>query len=189
MAARGRACASGSACASARRGAPRSGGRSRTGLAIGAALPLAILLACGGEEAPTATTETTPPPAASATPPAATPPGAAKAPREGLSVATGELPKGYPEDLPQPPAAEPQTSMMIEGQGGLITFLSTESTESVAEHFKKSLPEQGWQVAEVSGGPARSVIKATKDSRAVDVTVGKSPKGDGTAVVVLVKEQ
>jgi hypothetical protein len=179
MGAKGRACG----CASG----SGSAGRRRTGFAIGAALPLALLLACGGDETP-ATPGETAPPAAAATPPAAQQPTPAKAPREGVSVATGEIPKGYPEDLPQPPSATPQTSMMVEGKGGLITFLSTESTEAVSEFFKTSLPEQGWQVAEVSGGPVRSVIKATKDSRSVEVTVGKSPKADGTAVMVMVKQ-
>ena len=59
----------------------------------------------------------------------------------------------------------------------------------MTDHFKKSLPEQGWEVASATDDPKRSVIKATKDTRSVDVSVSKSAKGDGTAVVVMVQQK
>ena len=160
------------------------GGWRRTGIEFGTALLLVLLLACGGEEAPSPADTT--PPAPAATPEPASPPAAAMPSRD-VEIATGELPKDYPADLPQPPSAAPQTSMLVPGQGGLITFTSSETSEAVVDHFKKTLPEQGWDVAGVTDEPTRSLIKATKDTRAVDVSVRNSPTGDGTIVVVLVK--
>jgi hypothetical protein len=167
-----------------------SGAWCRAAFAIGAALPLAILLACGGEEAPPAPTESATPPAPVAKVQPGMPPAKApkRKPAEGVEVLKGELPAAYPADLPQPPSAEPETSLMVEGKGGIVSFKSTESTEAVAAHFKKSLPEQGWEVISTSGDAARSLIKATKDNRAVNVTVAKAPSGTGSSVMVQLKQ-
>jgi hypothetical protein len=162
-----------------------SGGWCRAGVAIGAALPLAMLLACGGEETPAGTGETAPP-AAAGTPPT-TPPTAPR-PDENIRVTQGELPADYPADLPQPPSATAQASMMAEG-AGLVAFLSTESPEAVTDHFEKSLPEQGWQVASATGDATRTMIAATKDTRAVSVTVSRTATGEGADVVVVVQKK
>jgi hypothetical protein len=160
----------------------------RAGIAIVACLPLALLLGCGGGDEQPAPPDGAPPAPAA---PVETPepaPSAAK-PANKVQVVTGEVPKNYPTDLPQPPSATAQTSMVLPGEAGLITFLSTESIQVVADHFKQGLPEQGWQIAETTDEPTGSIIKATKDTRSVDVSVKDSPKGDGTTVTVLLKEK
>jgi hypothetical protein len=96
-------------------------------------------------------------------------------------VAAGELPEGYPSDLPPPAGSEPMNAMIIPGQGGLVTFQSKESREDVYEHWKKELPDQGWDI-ETEEDSLRYMIRASKSGRTAMVTVA-SPQG-GTEFAV-----
>jgi hypothetical protein len=159
-------------------------GRRRAGLALVASLPLMLLLSsCGSDETPDAA-DTAPPtetPAQAAPP---TSPPAVHPDDVGAEIVSGRLPDGYPSDLPQPPSAEPGRALLIPGKGGLITFQSTEPPQAVVDHFKKALPEQGWNVETAADEPMRSVIKATKDSRSVNVIVNGSPGGSEIAITI-----
>ena len=156
-------------------------GRRRAGLALVASLPLMLLLSsCGSDETPGAA-DTAPP---TETPAQAAPPTSPPADDVGAEIVSGRLPDGYPSDLPQPPSAEPGRAMLIPGKGGLIIFESTESPQAVMDHLKKALPEQGWNVETAADEPMRSVIKATKDSRSVNVIVNGSPGGSEIAITI-----
>lgn len=92
-------------------------------------------------------------------------------------LSSGELPKGYPADLPSPPQSTPAQSLLIPGHGGLVTFVSKASRQDVIDHFKKSLPEQGWTIDSTTEHASQTLIKASKGARHANVSIEESSKG------------
>ena len=100
------------------------------------------------------------------------------------SIATGELPDGYPSDLPTPPDATPAQSMLIPGHGGLVTFTTDASPNDVRDHYRQALPGEGWNIAEDSAVAQRTTIRATKDDRTANVMI--TPGGQGSEVAIAI---
>ena len=138
---------------------------------------LALALACGGEEA------STPADAGDAG-------GAAKieipVPEAEeptvANIADGELPAGYPTDLPTFPGAETTTSMVIPGGTGLVVFSTKDPVEEVAAYYAKALVEQGWSVDTTSDDGMR--MHAQKDSRTATVSIDRVANQTEIAIVL-----
>lgn len=151
----------------------------RTALAIACALAASFVLACGGGDEPADEAASEPVVEQQGTR-EVTLPGTEDDPVKAV-LAAGELPEGYPADIPPPPDAEPKNAMVIPNQGGLVTFLSESSRADVFAHFKKELAGQGWNL-ETEEDSLRSMIRATKSGRKANVTVAKGANGTEIAV-------
>ena len=138
---------------------------------------LALALACGGEEAST--------PADAGDAGAAAkieiPMPEAEEPIM-AEIAHGELPAGYPTDLPTFPGAETKTSMVIPGGTGLVVFTTKDPVEEVAAYYAKALVEQGWSVGETSDDGMR--MHAQKDSRTATVSIESADDETEIAIVL-----
>lgn len=146
----------------------------RTSIAWLTAAALAAGVACGGDDdSPPATPGTAPSESAA---PAETPPAATEVPAPSdargaadpdLEVTQGELPSGFPSDLPTYPGATPGTSVAVPGGGMLVTFDSDDSADTIGEFFRRELEGQGWEVTDLAAGDFR----ATKAGRNARITV------------------
>lgn len=100
-------------------------------------------------------------------------------------VGSGELPDGYPSDIPPPSGAEPHNVIVVPGQSGLVTFISDLSRDDVFAHYKNSLEAEGWQV-ETEENEQRALVKAVKGKRTASVNIAKGKSG--TEIVVAFQE-
>lgn len=154
----------------------------RTVITIGVASLLLAALGCGsgGDESSTA------PPAAEAATPGTRQvvvPGTEANPKV-AEVSTGELPEGYPKDLPAPPQSKPMNALLVPGQGGMVTFLSQASSDEVASHFKDALPAQGWTIDSATNDERRTMIKASKGGREANVIIANGKRGTEIAITL-----
>ncbi|MGH0032360.1 MAG: hypothetical protein ACQGVC_21420 [Myxococcota bacterium] len=150
----------------------------RSALAGVCSLFLLALVACGGGDDSTGTEASTPTEARGTR--VVTLPGTEADPQKAL-LGTGEIPEGFPDDIPSPPESEPRNAMIIPNQGGLVTFVSQSSRADVFAHYKSEMSGQGWTV-ETEEDDLRSMLKAKKGKRTANVTVATGP--DGTEVAV-----
>jgi hypothetical protein len=142
----------------------------RSHIAWGSAFMLALALGCGGGD------DSASPEGADAGTmtmdemPEGTTPGVRP------EVVTGELPDGYPTDIPPPPGAKPGTAIVVPGQSGLVSFTSDSSREDVFAHFKSELEAQGWSV-ESDENEKRVLVKAVKGDRKTSINIPHDPRG------------
>ena len=156
-------------------------------------LGMSVALGCGSSDEPTAATPTeTPTPAAGADAPKKRSPEviAAKRAEAGgdAQITRGELPEGFPSDVPMFPDAQPKTSMMV-GSSGLVVLTSNAALSDVLTHFREQLPSQGWTVDSVSeaAGGTKATVKAHKDARSATVSLNQAKGGTGTEIGISLK--
>lgn len=158
----------------------RLSGFGRSAAAMGCALVLLSTLGCGGgDEASEDATGTATIVEEKGTR-EITLPGTEANPVRAL-LAAGELPEGYPADIPPPAGAEPKNAMIIPNQGGLVTFVSDMPRADVFEYFKKELAGQGWSL-ETEEDSLRSMIRAAKEGRKATVTVATGASSTEIAI-------
>ena len=140
--------------------------------------PLAAALfaafACGSEDSsPTAPSV----PEAKPTPSASTPksPGASAE----AALVEGEVPSGYPSDLPVYPGSMAGSSLSIPGDTMLATFKTDDAKDVVSEYLQKELSGSGWNVSK----QGEATIEATKEGRMATFVIG-SIEGGGTSIAV-----
>lgn len=150
--------------------------------ALCAVLAVAGMLACGGGEESSSDTADTGAPVMEKGTREVVLPGTEESPVRAL-IGTGELPDGYPSDIPPPSDAEPQNAMIIPEQGGLVTFVSGSSRKDVTNHFQSALAEQGWKLEAPSEDEMRTTLKARKGLRKASVTVANGADG-GSEIAV-----
>ncbi len=136
-----------------------------------------VLLACGGDS------EVPPPPAAEATPFPARPAGP---PDSGWAVeppvASVELPRGFPGDVPRYPDARIARAAATD-EGFAATFVTSEDVVDAAEDYEDLLDDEGW-ITKIKAGEEEKLIVATKDTRIVTATVKESPAGTMITLIV-----
>ncbi len=167
--------------------------RARTAALLGFFSLLVAAIACGGgsetsEGAPaapeSASAPQTPPASPEGTRPLEIPSDAGGT--GGAQISEGELPANMPEDIPIYPQAEPATSLMASGRGGLITLSSARPVADVVSFYNDALPGQGWTIEKVEETDLRTQITATKDGRTANVVAVR--KGDTTEILVSFQE-
>ena len=106
----------------------------------------------------------------------------------GAQIKQGELPEGFPTDLPVFPDSQPKTSMMV-GSSGLVVLSSPASIADVVAHYREELPSQGWTVDAVteSASGTKATIRAHKDSRQTTVSINQAQGGSGTEIGISLK--
>lgn len=136
---------------------------------------LSVVVACGGEES-------TPAPAAEGGDAAKIeiPEGEA-VPDAPVQIETGQMPEGYPADLPTYPGAEP-TSSMLAGGTGLLVLSSKEPADAVFAFYEKELPAQGWSVDEAAADMMR--IQTSKGKQSATIKIGSAADHTEIAIVL-----
>jgi hypothetical protein len=131
----------------------------------------ALALGCGGGDEPAATTT----PGAAGT--------AAGSAGEDIpaEIAEGELPKGYPSDVPIFPGSKPVTAMIV-GSSGLVILNSQATVAEVLAHFREQLPANGWTVDEATESPAR--VAAHKGTRSATISISEADGGTEIGVAL-----
>jgi hypothetical protein len=154
-------------------------------VASAAALSLLLVSACGGgddtgsaSDAGTPTANTVPAPSADTAPAAPT--------RPPVPVTQNEIPSDFPEDIPTFPTAKPETSVLIPGKGGLVTFSSASEVAEIISFYKQALEEQGWTIENVNEADLRTRITATKDGRTTDVVAARND--ESTEILLSIQE-
>jgi hypothetical protein len=156
-------------------------------VASAAALSLLLVSACGGgddagsaSDAGTPTADTVPAPSAGTAPAPAAPT------RPPVPVTQNEIPSDFPEDIPTFPTAKPETSVLIPGKGGLVTFSSASEVAEIISFYKQALEEQGWTIENVNEADLRTRITATKDGRTTDVVAARND--ESTEILLSIQE-
>jgi hypothetical protein len=150
----------------------------RSALVLTSALAMLSALACGGGDEAAKTSGT---PAAEAQSGGDLDlSGGAKASVKPV-ITTGELPDGYPADIPVPAGAEPDRGLLTPNQGGLVTFHTSSSQEDTFSYFKKELANQGWKV-DSEQNDLRLLVRATKEGRKASITISSGANGTEYAV-------
>ncbi len=99
-----------------------------------------------------------------------------------------ELPEHWPDDIPVFPNAKITSSVEGAGVANMImVVLETNKAVSEAKDFYKAeLPKQGWEITnEVEAGET-FILTASKDARAVSVTVSKNADADSGKTIISV---
>lgn len=150
----------------------------RSALALACATVLLSALACGGgdEAADSAAT-----PSAEKQGSELDLSGGAKKTPVKATISTGELPEGYPSDIPLPAGAKPGRGLVIPNKSGLVTFQTSSSREDIFSYYKTELPKQGWSVESEQDG-LRSLVRGTKGDRKANVTISSGANGTEFAV-------
>ena len=156
-------------------------------LAVASAADLSLLLvsACGGgddagsaSDAGTPSATTVPAPSADTAPAAPT--------RPPVPITQNEIPSDLPEDIPTFPTAKPETSVLIPGKGGLVTFSSASEVAEIISFYKTALEAQGWTIENVNEANLRTRITATKDGRTTDVVAARND--ESTEILLSIQE-
>ncbi len=97
-----------------------------------------------------------------------------------------ELPEHWPDDIPVFPKAKVTSS--VEGAGAanmvMVVFETNKAVSEAKDFYKAELPKQGWKINnEVEAGET-FVLAASKDARAVSVTVSRDPEDDSSKTII-----
>ena len=108
--------------------------------------------------------------------------------KEGTSEWGGtKLPDNWPSDAPVYPGASVQFSSSSNSKDGqpsaMVMFQTKEAGPNVYEFYKKELVAQGWTVEQDIQSGDGAMVTATKDTRALSVTVAT---GDGQTDITVV---
>lgn len=105
---------------------------------------------------------------------------------EGTMRTGGELPATWPSDAPVYPDATVAFSASTNpttGKAGFGLMLTTAaSTDDVAAFYKKELAGNGWTIAATMENAGTTVISATKDTRAMGLSIAG---GEGTTSITI----
>lgn len=97
-----------------------------------------------------------------------------------------KLPDNWPSDAPVYPGtkvAYAGSSNQTNGQSGSMVMLqSTDSGDKVVEFYKKELATQGWKIEGTFSADGTTTFMATKDTRALSMSVAMS---DGETVITM----
>lgn len=148
---------------------------------------LALLAACGRDEA-------APPPAAAPTAPAPTPPAAAPEPeaarppappepgivreltQDGREMVTERgrdipLPASFPRDVPPFPGASATMVRTVGDDSVMALFEATAPAEEVIGFYREELEREGWKIQGEAEIPQRKMLMAMKGARRVSLLV------------------
>lgn len=111
-----------------------------------------------------------------------------KAAQNPAQITRGELPDGFPSDLPIYPDAKPKTSMMV-GGSGLVVLDSSAPMGDVLSHYREELVSQGWTVDSVNeaANGTKASLKAHKDARSATISINQGKDGAGSEIGIAVK--
>lgn len=135
-----------------------------------ALLGLVAAIACGGEQRPA---EGTPAPE----PPPPTGPVTARtvAPEDEVFEAEkgreGQLPTGFPDDVPLYANARPLSSMATAEHGTAVSLHSSDPADAVFAWYREHYAQQGWTIEHESQSGGRSTVVARKGNRVSSVVI------------------
>ena len=148
-----------------------------TGILLAATGFCALIVACGGDEAPSApapSAESVPAPAAQKFVEPTMPPIPSARPSnigEELAVKV-EMPDFYPADGPVFPGTSP-SKVFVDGNKINVMFGTSDSPEDVLEFLNGELPRLGWDNAIVQRMSNSVTIEATKSDRSLTIMLSE----------------
>lgn len=97
-----------------------------------------------------------------------------------------ELPEHWPADVPVFPKAKVTSS--IEGAGAanmiMAVFETGKAIADAKDFYKAELPKQGWEITNEVEADKLFILAASKDARAVSITVSKDAESGQTVISV-----
>ena len=155
---------------------------------------LGVVIACGGEDAPSSPLG----PAASEAPrarpaplrPSRPAPDPSEPSQAGVFPAKelrrdADIPDYYPDDAPRyPGATASQAALSPDGKANML-FGSDDSVDEVASYLAEFLPEHGWNMGAADPAPVGVLIEGDKAGREIKVMVRRFSEGSPDAVTMI----
>jgi hypothetical protein len=151
-------------------------------LAIGAAVLMVWVTACGGPAEPVVDDTPAPPPEETQTP--------TESPVEEVVVTIGDeakVPEGFPEDVPVYPGLNIETVNQMPVQNATVIMGTTaDPVATVASYLKNKMTGQGWTSVSVNetnaAGAATTVMIYSKENRVATFTLVDSDRGTEVSI-------